>query len=56
MGKQYSVFMIGLTAGQVDVANARLSFLNKYPEAARYITTRREMEAEFFKHVTTMRV
>ena len=43
------ILMFGMTAGQVDVLNARSNFMNKYPEAARYITTRREMEAFFFK-------
>ena len=41
------ILMFGMTAGQVDVLNARSNFMNKYPEAARYITTRREMEAFF---------
>ena len=48
--------MFGMTAGQVDVLNARSNFMNKYPEAARYITTRREMEAFFFFNMLQYRL
>ena len=46
------ILMFGMTAGQVDVLNARSNFMNKYPEAARYITTGGGGRPFFVKRVT----
>ena len=40
-------FGVWINLWQVDIKAARANFIATYPEAARYITSRREMEAGF---------